>query len=90
MRAGVAVPLKVARAVHHALQRGVLHRDLKSVNVLIDEGGEPLVADFGLAKRFEADGGLTQSGAIVGTANYTAKKAQPPPPAMMTTRGLRF
>jgi WD40 repeat protein len=60
----------VARAVHHAHQRGILHRDLKPGNILIDAGGQPHVTDFGLARRVEGDSGLTQSGAIVGTPAY--------------------
>jgi serine/threonine-protein kinase len=60
----------VARAVHHAHQHGVLHRDLKPSNILLDGDGRPYVADFGLAKRLEADDTLTQSGALVGTPGY--------------------
>jgi WD40 repeat protein/serine/threonine protein kinase len=62
----------VARAVHYAHQRGILHRDLKPGNILIDRQGRPHITDFGLAKRIESGPGLTQSGAIVGTAGYMA------------------
>jgi WD40 repeat protein/tRNA A-37 threonylcarbamoyl transferase component Bud32 len=62
----------VARAVHHAHQRGILHRDLKPGNVLIDAGSQPHVTDFGLAKRVEGDSRMTQSGAILGTPSYMA------------------
>jgi hypothetical protein len=60
----------VARAVHHAHERGILHRDLKPANILIDSQGQPHVTDFGLAKRVEDDLRYTQTGAIVGTASY--------------------
>ncbi len=62
----------IARAVDYAHHRGVLHRDLKPSNILIDREGRPHVADFGLAKRLNADAGLTTPGAIVGTPGYMA------------------
>jgi serine/threonine-protein kinase len=60
----------IARAVHHAHEQGILHRDLKPSNILIDGHDQPHVTDFGLAKRVESNGSLTQAGAIVGTPSY--------------------
>jgi eukaryotic-like serine/threonine-protein kinase len=71
-RSDASLVAKVARAVHHAHQRGILHRDLKPGNILIDAQDQPHVTDFGLARRVEGDSRLTQSGAIVGTPSYMA------------------
>jgi WD40 repeat protein/uncharacterized Zn finger protein (UPF0148 family) len=68
--AGVRQLVKIARAVGFAHQHGVLHRDLKPANILLDDVGEPHVADFGLAKQLDSDSDLTRSGAVIGSPNY--------------------
>ncbi len=66
----------LARAVQHAHQRGVIHRDLKPVNILLTDDGVPRITDFGLAKQCaEAGGeeaGPTRSGEVMGTPSYMA------------------
>lgn len=62
----------LARAVQHAHERGVLHRDLKPGNILLDREGVPHITDFGLARRLDLDSSLTLSGSPVGTPGYMA------------------
>lgn len=64
--------VKVARAVHHAHQRGIIHRDIKPGNILLDKDAEPHITDFGLAKILQSDTALTQSAAVLGTPSYMA------------------
>lgn len=71
-RRAVALMAKVARAVQYAHEQGILHRDLKPGNILLDGRGEPLVSDFGLAKWLEPTGHLTRTPTIFGTPGYIA------------------
>ena len=62
----------VARAVENLHQQGIVHRDLKRSNILLDRDGQPYVTDFGLAKVFESGSEMTATGVIAGTPNYMA------------------
>jgi serine/threonine protein kinase len=70
-REAAVIVEKLARAAHYAHEKGILHRDLKPTNVLLDTMGEPKIADFGLAKR-EASPADTGSGVVLGTPMYMA------------------
>ena len=75
----------VARAVHHAHLRGILHRDLKPGNILLDAQGGPFVSDFGLAKWLDRSSDLTLSQAVLGTPNYLAPEQARGGSATLTT-----
>ncbi len=66
----VVVMRKVAAAINYAHERGVIHRDLKPGNVMVDELGEPHIMDFGLARGIQEESGLTRTGDVVGTPGY--------------------
>src|SRR6266478_4896580 len=68
----IALIAKVTRAVQHAHMQGILHRDLKPGNILLDGRGEPMVSDFGLAKWLDASSDLTRTLTIFGTPGYIA------------------
>jgi len=72
VRQQVAVLRDVAQAVHYAHEQGILHRDLKPRNILVDASARPFVTDFGLAKSIgkEKEVSLTASGMVVGTPTY--------------------
>jgi tRNA A-37 threonylcarbamoyl transferase component Bud32 len=69
-REAAALMVKVAEAIQHAHERGVIHRDLKPGNILLDAAGEPHVADFGLAKRDAGEITMTVDGQVLGTPAY--------------------
>lgn len=71
-REAAALLIRVAGAVHHAHQHGVIHRDIKPGNILLDTKGEPYLSDFGLARFVEENAGITRTHMVLGTANYMA------------------
>lgn len=70
VRESVELCVTIATALHHAHDAGVVHRDLKPQNILMNTSGEPFVADFGLAKRDAGEITVTVEGAILGTPAY--------------------
>jgi len=63
---------KLARTVHYAHERGILHRDIKPGNILLDAKGEPYLTDFGLARLLETESTVTRTLETLGTPSYMA------------------
>ena len=61
---------KIARGLQKAHEQGIMHRDLKPANLMIDSDGEPIVMDFGLARKVDGDTQVTTPGKILGTPAY--------------------
>jgi serine/threonine protein kinase/Tfp pilus assembly protein PilF len=72
IRRGVELIAKVARTVHYAHEHGILHRDIKPGNILLDAKGEPHLTDFGLARLVESESSVTQTLDVLGTPSYMA------------------
>src|SRR6266487_4314446 len=72
IRHAVELIAKVARTVHYAHEHGILHRDIKPGNILLDAKGEPHLTDFGLARLVETESTVTRTMEVLGTPSYMA------------------
>jgi TolB-like protein/predicted Ser/Thr protein kinase/Flp pilus assembly protein TadD len=72
IRQAAELVAKVARIVHYAHEHGILHRDIKPGNILLDKNGDPHLADFGLARLVETESTLTRTKDLMGTPSYMA------------------
>lgn len=69
-REAAGLMAQVAEAIAYAHRRGLIHRDIKPGNILLDRDGTPRLTDFGLVKKVEGDSALTASGQVMGTPSY--------------------
>jgi serine/threonine-protein kinase len=68
----VALGLEIARGLAFAHERGIVHRDVKPQNVLLNGDGHAKVTDFGIARSLDVEKGVTQTGTVLGTSDYIA------------------
>jgi serine/threonine protein kinase len=71
IREALVIAVEVARGLAFAHQNGIIHRDVKPQNVLLNGDGQAKVTDFGIARTLDTDG-MTQTGTVLGTSNYIA------------------
>ena len=89
VRQRLELMIKICDAVHHAHQRGVIHRDLKPGNILVDENGQPKILDFGVARATDSDAHATRQtdlGQLVGTLAYMSPEQVLGDPLELDTR----
>jgi serine/threonine protein kinase len=72
IRRAVELIAKIARAIQYAHEHGILHRDIKPGNILLDQKGEPHLTDFGLARLVETESTVTRTKEVLGTPSYMA------------------
>jgi serine/threonine-protein kinase len=72
IRQAAELIVKVARTVYYAHEHGILHRDIKPGNILLDQNGEPHLTDFGLARLVESESTVTRTMEVLGTPSYMA------------------
>src|SRR5262245_48547007 len=89
VRARLEIMAKVCDAVHHAHQRGLIHRDLKPGNILVDERGQPKILDFGVARVTDSEAHATRQtdiGQMIGTLAYMSPEQVLADPLALDTR----
>jgi serine/threonine protein kinase/tetratricopeptide (TPR) repeat protein len=85
VRGAAEMIASVARTVHYAHERGILHRDIKPGNILIDREGQPHLTDFGLARLVETESTVTRTLEVLGTPSYMAPEQAKGETAQLTS-----